>query len=161
MAHFLYRRPISPESPQPYVSFKPKTSSLFPTNVDETPPLRIDDLPGYISEFNKTHQTKLHIWSRNSHQGLSNSHFSTPSNSNPTIVRFQIPDVLTTFITLGYTKPDPALTVQIVTAFGPREKVSGSFPTNIPRLIALFCRNLHILNLIILHTKTSHNKLQK
>ena len=96
--------------------------------MDETPPLRIDDLPSYIREFNKTHQMKLHIWSRNSHRDFSNS-LSAPSGiSNPTIVRFQIPDVLTAFITLGYTKSDPVLIVQIVTAFGPREKVSGFLP---------------------------------
>lgn len=82
-------------------------------NVDEAP-LRADVLPDYIREFNRTNQSKLHIWS-----------YGKPSKkiSNPVVIRFSIPDVLTTFITLGYNKRNPILAAETVTALGPREQV--------------------------------------
>lgn len=123
--------------------------------------MQIDGLLSYIGEFNKTHQTKLHIWSRNSNNSSSSSNHPPAASSNPTVVRFKIPDVLTAFINLGYTKSDPVLIVQTVTAFGPREKVGGPSLINKPSLIDISCRNPHIHNLIIPHTKTSHSKSQK
>jgi hypothetical protein len=109
-----YRRPPSPESPQPYVSFQPKTASLFPISADEPPPLQVDGLSDYIRDFNQTKPYKLHVWSRTK---------GSPKFSNPVVVRFTIRDVLTAFITLSYSDDNPILIVQTVTAFGPRERV--------------------------------------
>jgi hypothetical protein len=108
------RRPPSPESPQPYVSFQPKTASLFPISADEPPPLQVDGLSDYIRDFNQTKPYKLHVWSRTK---------GSPKFSNPVVVRFTIREVLTAFITLSYSDDNPILIVQTVTAFGPRERV--------------------------------------
>jgi hypothetical protein len=110
----LCRRPPSPESPQPYVSFQPKTPSLFPLTTDEPPPLQVDGLADYIRNFNKTKPYKLHVWSRST---------SSTKFTNPIIVRFAIRNVLTGYISLGHSDENPALVAQTVTAFGPREKV--------------------------------------
>jgi len=109
------RRPPSPESPQPYISFQPKTASLFPISADEPPPLQVDGLSNYIRDFNQAKPYKLHIWLRT--KGL-------PKFSNPVVIRFTIRDVLIVFITLSYSDDNPILIVQTVTAFGPRERKS-------------------------------------
>jgi hypothetical protein len=108
------RRPPSPESPQPYVSFQPKTVSLFPAIADEPPPLQVNGLADYIRSFNQNKPYKLHVWSRTK---------GSTQLTNPVIVRFTIRDVLTTFVTLSYSDNHPVLITQTVTAFGPRERV--------------------------------------
>ncbi|KZP34294.1 hypothetical protein FIBSPDRAFT_771790 [Athelia psychrophila] len=110
------RRPPSPESPQPYVSFQPKTSSLFPVSEDDPAPLRIDQLPGFIRDFNQSNPSKLHIWSPRNQDAK--------QLCNPVILRFTIRDVLTAFVTLGFTDDDTVLVTQTATAFGPRERKS-------------------------------------
>ena len=98
------------------MSFQPKTVSLFPVIADEPlqRPLQVNGLSDYIRNFNKTNLYKLHIWSRIK---------GSTTFSNPVVVRFTIPDVLTAFITLSYSDNHPALITQTVTAFGPRERV--------------------------------------
>jgi len=105
----LNRRPPSPEPPKPYLSSPRLTSSLFPeTTVDL---LGLEGLPDFIRDYNGTHQSKLHIWTRAR---------PPPNLPHPIIVRFTVPDVLTIFITLDHV---PALVIETVTAFGPRETV--------------------------------------
>jgi hypothetical protein len=107
------RRPPSPESPKPYQSSPRPTSSLFPEAEDD--PLRLEGLPDYIRDFNKTHQSKLHIWTR----GARSSDQLTP----PVVVRFTVHDVVTMFISLGHGPDLSTLVIETVTAFGPRETV--------------------------------------
>jgi len=109
------RRPPSPESPQPYASFQPKTISLFPISTDESPPLQLDGFINYIRDFNQSKPYKLHIWTRTK---------NSTTLSNPVIVRFTIQDVLTAFVTLSYSDDNPILITEAVTAFGPREMKS-------------------------------------
>ncbi|KAJ7502756.1 hypothetical protein B0H11DRAFT_601297 [Mycena galericulata] len=107
------RRPPSPESPQPYIPYDKRSVSLFPVTSDDPPPLRADELPDYIREFNQTHSCKLHIWTRIR---------GSIQLSNPAVVRFTIRDVLVCYITMEHTASDPVLVTESVTAFGPREK---------------------------------------
>ncbi|KAJ7045387.1 hypothetical protein C8F04DRAFT_1024994 [Mycena alexandri] len=109
------RRPPSPPSPQPYIPYDKRGSSLFPPTTDDPPPLRADELPNYIREFNQTGSCKLHIWTRIR---------GATQLSNPVIVRFTIRDVLVCYITMAYTSAEPILLTESVTAFGPREKKS-------------------------------------
>ncbi|KAK7057297.1 Dynamitin-domain-containing protein [Favolaschia claudopus] len=112
----LLRRPPSPESPQPYdIQSENRSNSLFPLPSDGSLPLRMDELSGYIREFNSSHRCKLHIWTRIR---------GTTQLSNPAIVRFTIRDVLVCYITMAYSPQDPVLVTESVTAFGPREKKS-------------------------------------
>jgi len=73
--------------------FPTQDASLFPISVDEASPLQVDGLTNYIRGFNQTKPYKLHVWTRTK---------GTTTLSNPVIVRFTIRDVLTAFITLGY-----------------------------------------------------------
>ncbi|THH15126.1 hypothetical protein EW146_g5305 [Bondarzewia mesenterica] len=92
------RRSPTPESPRPYPSFHPKTSSLFPVHPHSSTPITLPGLPDYIREFNATHSGKatLHIW------------LSTPQEPRvlevpiPILLRFIIPDTLKAFIILGH-----------------------------------------------------------
>ncbi|KAJ7124888.1 hypothetical protein C8R44DRAFT_618601 [Mycena epipterygia] len=112
----IIRRPPSPvESPQPYIPYDKRSTSLFPAASDEPPNLRADELPDYIREFNQTHSCKLHIWTRIR---------GSTQLGNPAVVRFTIRDVLVCYVTLGYAQGDPVLVTESVTAFGPREKKS-------------------------------------
>ncbi|KAJ7239223.1 hypothetical protein B0H12DRAFT_1271513 [Mycena haematopus] len=107
------RRPPSPESPQPYIPYDKRSTSLFPVTSDDPPPLRSDELPDYIREFNRTHSCKLHIWTRIK---------GAAQLSNPAVVRFTIRDVLVCYVTMAHSSEDPVLATESVTAFGPREK---------------------------------------
>ncbi|KAJ6558601.1 hypothetical protein DFH09DRAFT_535961 [Mycena vulgaris] len=109
------RRPPSPESPQPYIPYDKRSALLFPVSSDEPPSLRADELADYIREFNRTHSSKLHIWTRIR---------GSTQLSNPAVVRFTIRDVLVCYVTMAYTPGDPVLVAESVTAFGPREKKS-------------------------------------
>ncbi|KAJ7497148.1 hypothetical protein FB451DRAFT_1018789 [Mycena latifolia] len=108
-------RPPSPESPQPYIPYDKRSSSLFPVANDDPPALRADQLADYIREFNRTHSSKLHIWTRVR---------GSTQLSNPAVVRFTIRDVLVCYVTMAYAPGDPVLVAESVTAFGPREKKS-------------------------------------
>ncbi|KAJ7622828.1 hypothetical protein DFH06DRAFT_1447374 [Mycena polygramma] len=108
-------RPPSPESPQPFVPYDKRGTSLFPVTSDDPPALGADELPDYIREFNATNACKLHIWTR------------TPGAtqlSNPAVVRLTIRDVLVCYVTMAHMPQDPVLVTESVTAFGPREKKS-------------------------------------
>ncbi|KAJ7346488.1 hypothetical protein DFH08DRAFT_700093 [Mycena albidolilacea] len=109
------RRPPSPDSPQPYIPYDKRSTSLFPVTNDDPTPLRADELADYIREFNRTNPCKLHIWTRTR---------GATQLSNPAVVRFTIRDVLVCYITMAYTPEDPVLVTENVTAFGPREKKS-------------------------------------
>jgi len=86
---------------------------LFPA-ADEPPPLQVNGLADYMRSFNQNKPYKLHVWSRTR---------ESTQFSNPVVIRFTIRDVLTAFITLGYSDDYPVLITQTVTAFGPRERV--------------------------------------
>ncbi|KAJ6607784.1 hypothetical protein B0H10DRAFT_2166729 [Mycena sp. CBHHK59/15] len=88
---------------------------LLPMASGDCPPLRVDELPGYIRDFNQSHSSKLHIWNR--------IRDSTQLGS-PAVVRFTIRDVLVCYITMAYTQGEPILVTESATAFGPREKKS-------------------------------------
>ncbi|KAJ7078926.1 hypothetical protein B0H15DRAFT_924734 [Mycena belliarum] len=109
------RRPPSPESPQPYIPYDKRGPSLFPVLDDGLPPLQAEGLVDYIREFNQTHSSKLHIWTRIR---------GSTQLGNPAVVRFTIRDVLVCYITMAYSHKDPVLVTESVTAFGPREKKS-------------------------------------
>ncbi|KAJ6475229.1 hypothetical protein C8R47DRAFT_1179040 [Mycena vitilis] len=109
------RRPPSPESPQPFVPYDKRSTSLFPVTSDDPPALGADELPDYIRKFNAANVCKVHIWTR------------TPGAtqlSNPAVVRLTIRDVLVCYVTMAHTSQDPVLVTESVTAFGPREKKS-------------------------------------
>jgi hypothetical protein len=148
----LIRRPPSPESPQPYVSFQPKTASLFPIRADEPPPLQVDGLSEYIREFNQTKPYKLHIWSR--------AKDSTRLN-NPVVVRFTIRDVLTAFITLSFSNKNPILISQTVTAFGPRERVGFFQVQKFSSYSKYLVRNRLIRSPITSYIRISPSRLRK
>ena len=116
ISRILFRRPPSPESPQPFRAFQPKFTSLtFPPQAEA--PLRKEGLVEYIKEYNKNHPgVRLHVWSSSPrpHGG------DLPS---PATIRFTIRDVVVVYLTLGYTVPDATVIVEGVTTFGPREKV--------------------------------------
>lgn len=114
----LFRRPPSPESPQPYTATEQQSSSLFSSSKDDVAPLKSQELIEYIRQFNKEHSScKLGIWQA--------TRSSSKDLKNPAILRFSIKDVLTTYLTVSYTADDPTLSVESVTAFGPRERVSA------------------------------------
>ncbi|KIK67091.1 hypothetical protein GYMLUDRAFT_37131 [Collybiopsis luxurians FD-317 M1] len=109
------RRAPSPESPQPYIVPDSQSSGLFPSSKENMTPLKSHEFMDYIRQFNKEHSLcKLGIWQaiRSSSKGL----------KNPAILRFSIKDVMTAYLTVSYTASEPALCVENVTAFGPREK---------------------------------------
>jgi hypothetical protein len=102
-----------------------KPTSPFPSLAAGTAPLTIKELPTYIQEFNARHAKKmsLHIY------------LTSPSESRnvtvPVVLRFLFPDVLRAFIALdheegidGAVSKNPALIVESLTVFGPREKAS-------------------------------------
>ncbi|KAJ7647476.1 hypothetical protein FB45DRAFT_1019717 [Roridomyces roridus] len=106
-------RPPSPGSPQPYVPHDHRNASLFPSDV--IPPLQCHDLPDYIREFNRTHSSRLHIWTRVR---------GSTQLGNPAVVRFTIRDVLVCYITMEYSTSESVLVTESIAAFGPREKKS-------------------------------------
>ena len=72
----------------------------------------------YAREFNKTQQKcRLHIWEKTRGR----------REDAPRILRFTIPDVLTAYLTLGYSSTDKAAIVQMLSAFGPRERVRSCY----------------------------------
>jgi hypothetical protein len=72
----------------------------------------------YARECNKTQDTcRLHIWEKTRER----------REDKPRMLRFTIPDVLTAYISLGYSSTDNAALVHMVTCFGPRERVSSCY----------------------------------
>lgn len=108
------RRPPSPESPKPYIpADRSRTSFFRPTDAAPAPLLFAGDLVRYARDFNKTQETcRLHIWEKTRER----------REDKPRMMRFTIPDVLTAYLSLGYSRLDNAAIVLTVTAFGPREK---------------------------------------
>jgi hypothetical protein len=143
------RRPPSPESPQPYIPYDKRSTSLFPVTSGDPPPLRADELPDYIREFNRTHSCKLHIWTRIR---------GATQLSNPAVVRFTIRDVLVGYVTMAYILDDPVLVTESVTVFGPREKVCGVQNSQDPFFYGHF-RNPPIPSPIFLCIKVFRSKL--
>lgn len=133
-----WKRPLSPVgSPQPYIPSPPPTSSsLFPPIDDELPCLRAEGLVEYIREFNRGDiklppspgtsesfqpKCRLRLWSR-THSPLGRSTDEPlPKLTSPAILRFTIEDVLTSYISLVFTRLEDPVVVESVTAFGPRE----------------------------------------
>ncbi|RXW12391.1 hypothetical protein EST38_g13462 [Candolleomyces aberdarensis] len=108
------RRAPSPESPKPYVpADRARTSFFRLPDSDPAPPLYAEDLVRYAREFNKTQQScRLHIWEKTRGRREDASR----------ILRFTIPDVLIAYLTLGYSSADKTAIVQMLSAFGPRER---------------------------------------
>lgn len=132
------KRPLSPVgSPQPYIPPPPRTSSLFPPIDDELPCLRAEGLVEYIREFNRGDiklppspgtsesfqpKCRLCLWSRTHSPQLGRSmNGQQPKLTSPAILRFTIEDVLTSYVSLVFTRMEDPLIVESVTAFGPRE----------------------------------------
>lgn len=111
----IARRPPSPESPQPYRSFQPKTSPFPPDDVASAP-LQMENLVDFIQSYNRSNPFRLHIWT-------ATPRLSGQKLPDQVIVRFTIRDVVTIFLTVGSAPPDSAIVVEGATAFGPREKV--------------------------------------
>jgi hypothetical protein len=117
-------RSSTPESPRPYLPLQHKTASPFPPLAAGMPPLTLKELPTYIREFNTTRaKMLLHIYLASGPESR--------SVAVPVVLRFLIPDVLRAFITLGHEEgidepvsERPALIVENLTVFGPREKAS-------------------------------------
>ncbi|KAH7888387.1 hypothetical protein F5I97DRAFT_1802922 [Phlebopus sp. FC_14] len=145
------KRSVSPVgSPQPYVPPPPRSSSLFSPPEDDPLPLRVESLVQFVRDFNHgefkhaftaeadgippSSKCKLAIWSRTKMlQDELKALEETPSSSgsgrlvaaklpNPTVLRFMIPDILFTYISLIVTSAEDPIQVESVTAFGPREK---------------------------------------
>ncbi|KAF7321411.1 hypothetical protein MKEN_00661600 [Mycena kentingensis (nom. inval.)] len=141
------RRPDSPiGSPQPYAGTSKNAPSPFPPEGDNVRPLRLDELVDYMREFNATHPHKLHIWTRTKGSAL----------GNPVVARFTIPDVVTFYITLGYSEDDPTLVAECVTAFGPREKKS---PYSQSGFMVYGSISQYIASLLQAHPRTSFQNL--
>ncbi|KAF8070277.1 hypothetical protein FPV67DRAFT_1486807 [Lyophyllum atratum] len=105
------RRAPSPESPQPYVGLEAKTTSLFPLTEHDAGALKFEGLSEYIKDFNKTHESKLHLWRR-----------TRGADQSSRIVRFTTPDVLTAYLTLEVAT-NGVLMIESLATFGPRERV--------------------------------------
>ncbi|KAF5389434.1 hypothetical protein D9757_004310 [Collybiopsis confluens] len=110
------RRAPSPESPQPYTGVaEDQDCSLFPLSKQDVVALKRQDLIEYVREFNKGPVSgKLGIWQA--------TRSASREIKNPGILRFSVKDVLTAYLTVSCCGDDPALLVENVTAFGPREK---------------------------------------
>jgi len=109
-----YRRSPSPGSPQPYVAVERKSTSLFPLMEDGVEPLRAEGLGKYIRDFNRSSQCKLRLWRKTR---------GTPPTDQPTVLRFEIPDVLTAYLSVC----SRTVICESVTFFAPRERVSNIF----------------------------------
>lgn len=146
------RRPPSPESPQPYTTTEQQSSSLFSSSKDVAS-LKSQELIEYIRQFNKEHLScKLGIWqaTRSSGKDL----------KNPAVLRFSIKDVLTAYLTVSYTTDNPTLSVESVTAFGPRERVRAiDFSPEEKTDVGRARRNFHILSQNILCIERCHKSL--
>jgi hypothetical protein len=116
------RRSLSPGSPQPYQPSRDGPPDLFPPLRDGDTALSADRLAAFIREFNTTIRfpaAKLALWSP-----------VRPTRSRPQarlpdspILRLTIADVLVAYVTLDHDPDAPALAVESVNCFSPREKV--------------------------------------
>lgn len=179
----MFRRPLSPVgSPQPYIPPPPRTSSLFPPIDDELPCLRAEGLVEYIREFNRGDiklppspgtsesfrpKCRLRLWSR-THSPLGRSmNEPLPKLTSPAILRFTIEDVLTSYVSLVFTRVEDPLVVESVTAFGPREMVrigqffSSGFLIVATMFLSLLIRSCRTCSPIISHFKYYPSILQK
>ncbi|KAJ8488185.1 hypothetical protein ONZ45_g14043 [Pleurotus djamor] len=108
-------------SPQPYIAPAPTTStttnpSMFPQPTDsDATPLRMDQLPDFVADFNRTNPCSLRIWLRSR---------GAPKTDIPVIVRLTIPDVLAAYVTLNCLHLDPTLVVESISVFSPREQIT-------------------------------------
>jgi hypothetical protein len=137
------RRSLSPVSVKPYISFESSSSptlssSLWPPPTGppfDEPPIRAQDLPQFIREFNKANAEtpcRLRVYRPHSSAALG------VTLGGPVVVRFTIKDIMTVYVTLTDEEGGRGrglggnergtLIVETVTAFGPREQVFF-FPT--------------------------------
>jgi hypothetical protein len=130
------RRSLSPVSVKPYISFESSSSqtlssSLWPPPTGppfDEPPIRAQDLPQFIREFNKANaETPCRLRVYRPHSSAAPG----VTLGSPVVVRFTIKDIMTVYVTLtdeggGRGRGGDergALIVETVTAFGPREQV--------------------------------------
>ncbi|KAG6820880.1 hypothetical protein H0H93_010224 [Arthromyces matolae] len=104
------RRGLSPESPEPYVVEEERTTSLFPEN--DLHPLKFEGLSNYILEFNRTHESRLHLWRR-----------TRGDDQATTVLRYVCPDVVTAYMNL-LVGVQGRLMIESVATIGPREQKS-------------------------------------
>ncbi|KAI0344834.1 hypothetical protein BDW22DRAFT_1355002 [Trametopsis cervina] len=110
------KRPLTPEPPQSFRSFRPKSTSLFPPDDNlSTPPLRLNTLVAYLREHNKSNRSRLQIWT-----ATAQAH--DRSLPDPLVIRFIVSDVFIVYLMVGTTGSDSTLVVESATAFGSREK---------------------------------------
>lgn len=109
-----YRRPPSPESPQPYRETESKEAAFFPPSERSAVPVRLEALPAYIRDYNNTSKNKLHIVAPKKGRSL----------ACPVTLRFTAPNVATVYLTLdASTGNDRGLIIENATAIGAREQV--------------------------------------
>ncbi|OCH91817.1 hypothetical protein OBBRIDRAFT_774575 [Obba rivulosa] len=107
------KRAPSPESPQPYRPFEPKSSVIFPPLDEAATPLQLDGLPDFLKEFNRPDKIcKLRIYSPG----------RTGPLRCPVVLRFTIRDVAIIYLTLDRSFSSPSLIIESAIAFGPREQ---------------------------------------
>lgn len=115
-----YRRPPSPESPQPYRETESKEAAFFPPSERNAVPVRLETLPAYIRDYNNTSKNKLHIVAPKKARSL----------VCPITLRFTAPNVATVYLTLDVsTGNDRGLIIENATAIGAREQVWTRSPS--------------------------------
>ncbi|KAF8557953.1 hypothetical protein OG21DRAFT_77654 [Imleria badia] len=160
------RQPQSPVgSPQPYVPSPPRSSALFASPEDDPTPMRAESLVEFVHEFNRGNvgelksttggtmdttfpKCKLVIWSRT--KTINNANNGSQKLTSPVVLRFIIPDVLTAYISLIFTKLEDPLIVESVAAFGPRER---KLPHEQSDYLALQGLSQHITKVILSHPR--------
>ncbi|KAI0768657.1 hypothetical protein BD413DRAFT_605166 [Trametes elegans] len=107
------RRPPSPESPQPYRPTEPRSNSSLTHEHADALPMRLDGLPVFVRDHNKSSPHKLHVVALKRGRPL----------ECPVVLRFVIQDVLTVYLKLDRSGTEEQnLVVESATAFGPREQ---------------------------------------
>ncbi|KAJ7072475.1 hypothetical protein C8F01DRAFT_1104095 [Mycena amicta] len=150
------RPPSAAGSPQPYVGLDRPTRSPFPPESDGLRPLRADELAEYIREFNRTHSSKLHIWTRIRNPRTDDQGKGPPQLGNPVNLRFTIQNVLVCYMTMGHSSNDPTLVAECITAFGPREKKS---PYSQSDFLVYQSLSQHLASLLQAHPRASFQNL--
>jgi len=170
-------RPPSPiGSPQPYVPPPPRPSMMFLSGEDERQPLCADGLVEYIKEFNRansaqpvsadsenfTPKCRLHIWKRSRSTPPADSEdevaalASATNLASPLVLRFTILDVMTVYMPLTFSESTEPLSIESVTAFGPREK---KLPHMQSDYLAYQVLSQHVAKILEAHPQTPVQKV--
>lgn len=94
--------------------------SLFPQNDKHTAQLTVEGLPVYVQEFNQAnivHNAKLRVWRSTKR--------TTKTLHSPVTLRYDVLNVLSAYVVVGFAHKEDTLHVESVMMFGPREKVGA------------------------------------